>query len=93
MPESYQADGSAVIELTTGVDVQNGSIDAQSIRLIDGETSKSISISVSAGPGLITVTPDNSLAPGRSFSLVLDRLRTTNGGLVPLTRVGFRVAS
>ena len=93
MPESYQVDGSAVIELTTGVDVQDGSIDEQSIRLIDGETSKSIAISVSTGPGVITITPDSALAPGRSFALVLDRLRTTSGGSVAFTRLGFRVAS
>lgn len=93
MPETYQADGNAVIELTTGVEVQAGSVDQQSIRLIDGETAASIPISVSTGPGLITITPGNALAPGRSFALVLDNLRTTNGGSVPLTRVGFRVAS
>ena len=93
MPESYQVDGSAVIELTTGVDVRDSSIDQQSIRLVDGETSGVLPISVSTGPGVITITPDTALTSSRSFALVLDGLRTTNGRSVPLTRVGFRVAS
>ena len=93
MPESYQFDGAAALQLTTGVDVRSSSIDQQSIRLIDGETSTAVPITVSTGPGVITITPDSSLSSGRSFALVLDNLRTTNGGSVPLTRVGFRVAS
>ena len=93
MPESYQFDGTAPLELTTGVDMRSGSIDQQSIRLIDGETSTAVPITVSTGPGVITITPDSALSSGRSFALVLDNLRTTNGGSVPLTRVGFRVAS
>lgn len=92
-PESYGAQVSDPISVITGMSLRPGSIDRQSVRLIDGASGAAVSINVSSGAGTVTVTPDAPLATDRSYTLVLDRLRTQSGGLVPTTRLGFRTAT
>ena len=92
MPEAYGGDPSLPIELTTGVDIKPASIDATSVRLLDGDTGEVVASSVTPDVDGWVVTPDAPLANARTYTVVLDGLRTTGGETVPYTRVGFRTA-
>ncbi|HEX5018170.1 MAG TPA: S8 family serine peptidase [Actinomycetes bacterium] len=93
LPESYKASRTDPIELITGVDIQPASIDARSVRLVDGQTGGVVASTVSPIVGGWLVTPDASLASERTYALVLEGLRTTTGLNVPSTRVGFKTQS
>ena len=93
LQESYGADPTQAIQLTTGVNIRTSSVDQTSIRLLDGESGGAVPIDVAATVDGWQVSPLTPLVATRAYALVLDGLRTPGGGRVPFTRVGFRTAS
>lgn len=92
VPESYGASASDPIELQLGPDVLSSSVGRQSVRLVDGETGQLLDRTVDLTGSVLTIDPVDTLAPGRTFGLYVDGLRTTAGRSVEPFRVGFRTA-
>ena len=92
VPESYGASRSDDIELVLGSNLATSSISARSVRLIDGETGLPIPRQVAVNGQTLTVTPDSRLNAARTYTVVLDGLRTEGGRALSEARVGFRTA-
>lgn len=92
VPESYAASRSAGIELLLGSGVAAVSVNPRTIRLIDGETGRTVPRAVSLSDKTLTITPGSRLGATRTFSVVLAGLRTTSGRSLADARVGFRTA-
>lgn len=93
VPESYGASPSADIELVLGSTIASSSVDARSVRLIDGESGLRIPREVSVTGQTLTVTPGSGLGTARTYTVVLDGLRAAGGRSLADARVGFRTAS
>jgi subtilisin family serine protease len=93
LPESYGSARTAVIELLLGSVVEPGSVSLRSVQLVDGETGRPLGRSVTVSGRSLTLTPDAQLGSTRTYSVVLNGLRTVGERSIADVRVGFRTAS
>lgn len=88
--ESYGASRSGGVELVLGSGIAVNSINPRSVRLVDGETGKTVSRGVSVSGKTLTITADSRLGTTRAYSVSLTGLRTAGGRSLADARVGFR---
>jgi hypothetical protein len=91
-PESYDAVADDPIALQLGAAVSSGSVSPRSVRLLDGETGQPIDRQVVMSGRDLTVEPLAGFAAGRTYTVVVDGLRSSGGRSLPEFRVGFRTA-
>lgn len=91
-PESYDAVADDPIALQLGAAVSSGSVSPRSVRLLDGETGQPIDRQVVMSGRDLTVEPLAGFAAGRTYTVVVNGLRSSGGRSLPEFRVGFRTA-